>query len=401
MADQAKTQAGSVVSRLGRSFRAIELGVVTLLLVTAGTVAVVLGIYHPRIEDGSNAVTGLRRAHAGLLDQETGLRGYLLTRDRRFLQPYSQGLAEARSGNATVAGAGLGGSELAGLASLRRAEQRWSTAWAQRAATAPVPGDGSPAALGRFLDEGKTLFDAYRRSYDPLVSRLDADRQTAIDDERYALFATVGLDALVAVGVLLLIARERGRAVEAAALHDETESLSLTDALTDLPNRRRLDGDLKLECDRARRYGRPLAFVMFDVDHFKRLNDAHGHPYGDEVLSQLARVLVRELRTTDTAYRYGGEEFAVLARDSTVEGAVRLAERLRTRIALRFAGRDGAGPVTASFGVAGAEDVDLTSGQLVEAADAALYEAKRRGRNRVVTYAQLVDGAEAGAAGSR
>ncbi|HET6809444.1 MAG TPA: diguanylate cyclase [Acidimicrobiales bacterium] len=363
----------------------------TLLLVTAGSAAVVLGVYHPRIQNRTDAVTGLRRAHAGLLDQETGLRGFLLARDAKFLQPYNQGRAETSSGNAIVDRSGLGSPELAAVTRMRAAEERWSVGWAERAATPPVPGGGSPAALGRFLDQGKALFDAYRRAYDPLVTRVDDDRQTAIEDERLALIATVGLDALVAVGVLLLTARERRRAVEAAVLHGATESLSLTDPLTGLPNRRSLDEALKLECDRARRYGRPLAFVMFDVDHFKRINDSHGHPYGDAVLSQLAQVLLRELRTTDTAYRYGGEEFAILARDSPVDGAVRLAERLRGRIALRFDGQDGSGTVTASFGVAGAEDVELTPEGLVDAADAALYAAKRRGRDRVVTYAQVTD----------
>src|SRR5581483_3768901 len=108
--------------------------------------------------------------------------------------------------------------------------------------------------LGRFLDQGKALFDGYRRQYDPLVADLDDDRQTAIDDERYALFAAVGLVTLVALGVILLTTRERRRAVAAAVRHGETESLSLTDPLTGLPNRRSLDADLKLECDRARRY---------------------------------------------------------------------------------------------------------------------------------------------------
>ena len=399
LGEEPRAQAGSVVSRLGRSFRAIELGVMTLLLVTAGSAAVVLAVYHPRIENTSDAATGLREAHAGLLDQETGLRGFLITRDAKFLQPYRQGLDETRAGNGAVAGAGLGGDDLIGLTAVRRAEQAWSSTWARRAATLPVPGDGSPAALGRFLDQGRVLFDAYRRAYDPLVDRLDDDRQTAIDDERFALMATVGVDALVAVGVLLLTTRERRRAIAAAALHGAAESLSLTDPLTELPNRRRLDTDLSLECERARRYGRPLAFIMLDVDHFKRINDVYGHPHGDDVLCRLADVLMHEVRTSDTAYRYGGEEFAILARESTVGGAVRLAERLRARLTHRFPAGAGTDPVTASFGVASAADVELTPEALVQAADVAMYEAKRRGRDRVVAYSEMLGGSPVSAAG--
>jgi diguanylate cyclase (GGDEF)-like protein len=121
---------------------------------------------------------------------------------------------------------------------------------------------------------------------------------------------------------------------------------------------------------------------MLDVDHFKSFNDAHGHPQGDVALQDLAEVLRGSTRATDTVYRYGGEEFCVLLRETDAENAMHLAERLRQRIELRFA--DGPMPsITASFGVAAFAPGTATPATLVEAADAAMYESKHAGRNRV------------------
>jgi diguanylate cyclase (GGDEF)-like protein len=155
------------------------------------------------------------------------------------------------------------------------------------------------------------------------------------------------------------------------------------DALTKLFNRRRLEEDLDSECKRCVRYDRPLAFVMLDVDHFKAFNDSHGHPRADVVLQEVAEVIAGCVRTTDTAYRYGGEEFCVLLRETNAQDAMHLAERIRQRIEVRFA--SGATPgVTASFGVAEFSVATPMPRALVEAADAAMYESKHAGRNRVV-----------------
>jgi diguanylate cyclase (GGDEF)-like protein len=170
-------------------------------------------------------------------------------------------------------------------------------------------------------------------------------------------------------------------ALEAARLHEGAAYASDHDALTRLPNRRRLDADLKVECDRSARYGRPLSFVMLDLDHFKVVNDLHGHARGDEVLQGVADVISATLRASDTAYRYGGEELAVVLRESDLAAGMALAERLRERIRTTFAEGDVA--VTASFGVAEVAAGTALPAQLVAAADAALYQAKTRGRDRV------------------
>lgn len=192
---------------------------------------------------------------------------------------------------------------------------------------------------------------------------------------------TLPAPALAAVETL---ATQAGTAVEAARLHERTEELSQVDALTRLYNRRRLNADLETEWKSARRYNRPLSFCMFDVDHFKRFNDSHGHRSGDAVLEEVARLVTGAVRSSDSAYRYGGEEFALLLRDTPLAAAALLCERLRARVAKRWH-EDGDGfTITASFGVAQLEEAMQSPSELVEAADRALYAAKRAGRDRVV-----------------
>jgi diguanylate cyclase (GGDEF)-like protein len=122
---------------------------------------------------------------------------------------------------------------------------------------------------------------------------------------------------------------------------------------------------------------------MLDVDHFKAFNDANGHPRADVVLQEVAEVIAACVRTTDTAYRYGGEEFYILLRETTGEDAMNLAERIRQRIEVRFASGETPG-VTASLGVAELSASTAVPRALVEAADAAMYESKHAGRNRVM-----------------
>lgn len=163
--------------------------------------------------------------------------------------------------------------------------------------------------------------------------------------------------------------------------------LSNTDALTGLANRRALDETLAREFALAHEQGRELAVLMFDVDHFKKFNDSHGHDQGDRVLKAFAvttRSYVREV--LDTVCRYGGEEFMVIARETSQEGAVILAERIREGIEAMVV--DGL-RVTTSIGVAGIRETGAgTPGELIERADAALYDAKRSGRNRVTAAAR-------------
>jgi diguanylate cyclase (GGDEF)-like protein len=160
----------------------------------------------------------------------------------------------------------------------------------------------------------------------------------------------------------------------------ELERLSVTDGLTGLANHRSLMQRIKEESIRSGRNNRSFAVIMADVDHFKMYNDAFGHPAGDEVLRRVATLLRESTRTIDCVGRYGGEEFAVVLPETDVAGGLEVAERIRTRVeAERFPQR----AITVSIGVAEfPKDAD-TPESIIAVADAALYEAKREGRNRV------------------
>jgi len=163
---------------------------------------------------------------------------------------------------------------------------------------------------------------------------------------------------------------------------------AMIDGLTGLWNRTQFDQRMMEEVSAAQRYDRPLSLVLMDVDRFKSLNDTHGHPFGDEVLQEVGDVLLKTARTSDWPCRYGGEEFAVILRETDIEGAQIVAERLRAGIeAMRLKNRGAFVPVTASFGVVATtlcmNPCNLSRQWLVEASDAALYQAKQAGRNRV------------------
>lgn len=154
----------------------------------------------------------------------------------------------------------------------------------------------------------------------------------------------------------------------------------LRDPLTGVHNRRSFDERLSSECAASRRHKRPLSLMLADIDDFKKINDRLGHLTGDRVLRRVAETLRRNVRQEDTVFRYGGEEFAVLARETPLDGAVMLAERLRKAVSVMDAGGVTA---TVSIGVA-----ELDGGQpnegLIACADRRLYLAKQHGKNRVV-----------------
>ena len=179
-------------------------------------------------------------------------------------------------------------------------------------------------------------------------------------------------------------------AIQAARVHAETDELSRRDPLTGLANRRQLNGDIAMEIERALRLNHPLSFVMIDLDHFKRVNDRYGHQRGDEVLREVAAVISQEIRAIDGAYRYGGEELALLLREETGAEAARTVERIRAEIASRFAWA-GESPITLSAGIAALGPLTMSPGTLIATADRALYDAKRGGRDRVILYDSFTD----------
>lgn len=171
----------------------------------------------------------------------------------------------------------------------------------------------------------------------------------------------------------------------------ELERLSVTDHLTGLNNRRRMTEALENEVRRSRRLKHTFAVLMTDVDHFKRYNDTHGHPAGDEVLKRVAALLREATRDVDFIARYGGEEFFVLMPEITGQDAADVADRVRQRLAAEPLL---AGAITLSFGVAEFPAHGDSGGALIAVADSALYQAKRTGRDQVIV-ARVADHATA------
>ncbi len=158
---------------------------------------------------------------------------------------------------------------------------------------------------------------------------------------------------------------------------------SLTDTLTGVGNRRKLEQALVVEIARARRHGTPLSAIMADIDHFKRVNDERGHAAGDKVLAHFGELLRSQVRPADIAARFGGEEFVLLLPQTNLAHAASMAERIRKALATEVVDPLAA-PVTSSFGVAQLSAHD-DGESLLGRVDAALYRAKEGGRNRVVT----------------
>lgn len=176
-------------------------------------------------------------------------------------------------------------------------------------------------------------------------------------------------------------------------LQETLRHQSLRDALTGLFNRRYLDDALAREIGRARRNTLPLSVIMIDLDHFKRFNDTNGHEGGDALLAEFGQTLARVVRSEDIACRFGGEEFAVILPGADLAAAIQRAEELRaavTRMTVKMRGATLA-PVTASLGVAALHDHGKTGPDLLKAADEALYEAKKDGRNRVAIAQRFGD----------
>ncbi len=170
--------------------------------------------------------------------------------------------------------------------------------------------------------------------------------------------------------------------------NEELQVLARSDSLTGVSNRRFFLNRLQSLFEATQREGRALCCIMVDIDHFKRINDAHGHGVGDEVIRRVAEVLASEVRSSDAICRYGGEEFLLVLPDVGVERATLIAERLRRRVAAPAFARV---PVTASFGLSSSRFGARSSEELIRQADEALYVSKQQGRDRVTRWDRTGD----------
>lgn len=255
-----------------------------------------------------------------------------------------------------------------------------------------------PSAPARGYYEGVSAIDgeyrlgAYRRLISDgvvvVVLLSPKDFMAAYHARRELLIASAGIISLLLSGVAVLVFVLTSRYFQSTAMlrqaHDQLAQLASTDVLTGVSNRRSFLSSLEAELARARRHGGSLSVLMLDIDHFKRVNDSHGHPIGDAVLKQFAATCAGMLRAHDLFGRLGGEEFAVALPHTDAEGARTVAEKIRSAVAhAPIATVAGDIAITVSIGVAQADarkgDVD----HLIAQADKALYEAKHGGRNQV------------------
>jgi diguanylate cyclase (GGDEF)-like protein len=236
---------------------------------------------------------------------------------------------------------------------------------------------------------GLEVFEAARRTQpdiQAIVLTGSASVETAVEALRQGVYdyMTKPLESLAAYEVSLTRALEHRHLIrENKRLFNEVQRLAITDPLTGLFNRHKLTEALETEFERAARYGRPVSLIMMDLDDLKVVNDTHGHVGGDVVLQQVAAAIRGRVRRLDLPTRYGGDEFLVLLPETTLEDAQDVAERIGFEVRKIRAGKLA---VTASIGVVGWTSAYQTSKDLLQAADRALYEAKRRGRGAIVIH---------------
>jgi diguanylate cyclase (GGDEF)-like protein len=178
------------------------------------------------------------------------------------------------------------------------------------------------------------------------------------------------------LNLLSTLGNQIGIAIENLKLYEEAKSFSLHDPLTGLANRRLMQIQMEKSFESVKRYEKPLSIIMLDIDHFKKYNDTYGHVEGDRLLVSIANILLRQLRSPDHVFRYGGEEFLVMLPETDAKNAYKVAERLRKAVASQLT-------VTISLGVSSYHTSIQGKENLINAADNALYLAKQNGRNRV------------------
>ncbi len=250
---------------------------------------------------------------------------------------------------------------------LMRTGDQWEPVLYDEAATAPL--DQLTKAAQRCTEEGAPADPACLplRAGGAVVGVLGIAAGSSLSEaEQRALEAAA---AVVAIGIRNM------------QLFQETRELSLRDTLTGCFNRGHALQTLEAELRRIRRSGTPLSVVMFDIDHFKEVNDRLGHLRGDELLASVGQRLKQTLRASDVRCRYGGDEFLLILPDTPLRGAQQVAEMVRRDMGAMSL--DGAERVTISVGVAAAQPADRDASALIERADSALYRAKEAGRDRV------------------
>ena len=246
-----------------------------------------------------------------------------------------------------------------------------------------IPEYANKLRIGVLKDEPilRDILDKGVKTITPQERDAIANKHVPISIQRGIDYTLVWQIALGG-GLLLLLVLYWNRKLR--ALNRALERLSVTDNLTGLFNRQKLDDVFEKEIQRAKRFDQPFSIIVLDIDHFKLVNDTHGHQAGDQVLIAVADVLTTNTRQTDTIGRWGGEEFLIICPHTNLNGARNLADKIREMLSAHdFPVTQ---QVTASFGVSTSRPDDQID-DLIERADSALYRAKRNGRNQVACEA--------------
>ena len=180
------------------------------------------------------------------------------------------------------------------------------------------------------------------------------------------------------------VLEERDMRNSRARMLRDLEQLVITDGLTQLYNSRHFFNQMEVEIGRSSRYNHALSFLMMDIDHFKHYNDTHGHLAGDKVLVRIGQLIMECLRKTDSAYRYGGEEFAAILPETALKDAVHVADRIRATVEAEELRTDGKAPVNITLSVGVTQYCpNESSADFIQRADEAMYQSKANGRNAV------------------
>lgn len=339
-----------------------------------------------------DATAGLRLA---TLSTMRGERDYLLTLDTRFLDPYQDGRTAMRTGLATLNRQIA--DDPAQRERLARIEGRLDYHLGVMGSMIALAEEGRiDEAIARVrAGEGNRAIEVVLRDLDDFET-LERDRlaRRTVARERSAAIAERYENMLGAAGLILLFGSVgaafalRSSLEREAAIRRELERIAMTDELTGLANRRETLASLDRQIAAARRHGRPLSVAILDIDHFKKVNDTHGHPAGDEVIRRVAQLALEIMRQQDLVGRLGGEEYVIVLPDTDAIHAVAACERLCRAIAETTVPLESgqALNITLSAGVAQLERGDDRT-TLIARADEALYEAKSQGRDRVLLAA--------------
>lgn len=231
----------------------------------------------------------------------------------------------------------------------------------------------------------------YDKSLDNHTGQIEKDKAKVLDENLSVDAIKEVVDSILKANMQmkLQLAKTRERLKEREQQVSNLRHRTRLDPLIGCLNRGAMEEDLFLEFARSKRYKRPFSVVMGDIDYFKKVNDTYGHLIGDEVLKSFSRLIFKQIRDVDEVYRYGGEEFLILLRETDLDGACIAAERIRQTVENHILKRKGtpeiAIRITASFGVSVWRNDDTSYKDIIIRADEALYYAKEAGRNQVAS----------------